>query len=183
MQVALGSGSLIKFQAVKQAWPKVSHIERVNASSGVSEQPLGKDETYRGALNRAKAVMEKVKDCALYIGIENGMFQVSDTWMDGAAIVILRLKSGSIGYDEELIWSDNIEIPEENLKCCLEMKDNKYYAKEMWSPLKDPHREITKGKRPRKDFLADALRLSKFYKEAIKMLPSEESMSIDDEKT
>jgi len=182
MKVALASGSIIKFRAVQQAWPKVSHIERVAVSSGVSEQPLGKDETYRGALNRAKGVMEKVKGCAFYIGIENGMFQVKETWVDGAAIVILRLKSGSGGYDEEVIWSDNIEIPKENLEWCLGKKDNKYFAKEMWSPLADPHREITKGKRPRKDFLGDALRLSKFYGEAVKKLPNGESMSIDDEK-
>jgi len=161
----------------------VSHIERVNVSSQVSDQPLGKDETYRGALNRAKGVKEKVKGYSLYIGIENGMFQVKETWVDAAAIVILRLKLDTNGYDEEVIWSDTIEIPAENLERCLEMKDNKYFAKDNWSPLKDPHREITKGKRPRKDFLCDALRLSKFYEEEVKKLQNGDSMSIDEIKS
>jgi len=54
-----------------------------------------------------------------------------------------------------IIWSDKIQIPEENLMMCLDRTGEEMFTE--WSELIDPHIVITGGKKSRVDYLAEAL--------------------------
>jgi hypothetical protein len=109
-----------------------------------------------------------IKDANLWVGIENGIYQVgaegNQRWVDAACIVVLRKLEG--GAEEVVLWSDEIEIPADFPKgpnvrvaaphLALGRRNTRILQGE-WSVLKDPHREITQGKRPRASFLADTL--------------------------
>lgn len=61
MQVGVGSRNPVKLAATRQAFDSIAApaaIVAVDADSGVSEQPLGDEETIRGAKNRARAAAE-----------------------------------------------------------------------------------------------------------------------------
>ena len=82
-----------------------------------------------------------------------------------------------IHHNDELItqvlWSDTLEIPIENTKECLtaDGKGAKYDGNYTWSPLKDPHYELTQGKKPRKIWLLETMQKwrenNKFYQSLI----------------
>lgn len=50
-------------------------------------------------------------------------------------------------------WSEEFKIPSNEMKNCI--RDEVVYK--VWSDLKDPHSEFTKGLKPRATFLKDAL--------------------------
>ena len=144
--VALGSQSAIKIAATKAAFQSYP-LQCYDVPSGVKSQPVGKDETYRGALNRARAALKHATtdkhDVAWGVGIENGMWHPSaDTdsnpddggWVDGACIVAVRAGTEA---ETKMVWSDTIEIPEVS-----ERPFPKGPAGE-WSVLKDPHLKLT----------------------------------------
>lgn len=80
------------------------------------------------------------------IGIENGMWEESGgVWVDGAAIAIWNAHDDIDAI--QVIWSDVIQIPQ----------GHPTGPDGQWSCYKDPHSVITKGKRSRAAFLADAL--------------------------
>ena len=79
MYVAVGSGNPVKRDATARVFPGATVVAEA-VPSGVSEQPIGHDETRAGARNRAEAVLETVRDEAddpeetrLGVGIEGGV--------------------------------------------------------------------------------------------------------------
>lgn len=144
MQIALGSTSVIKCQALKSVYPD-SQVHLVDVVSAVPPQPIGQQQTLDGAMHRAKSARKEKPGCDLYVGIENGMFQRDEDnrWVDAACIVAIRDGDSK----EHIFWSDSIEIPD----------DMEKGPQGEWSILKDPHIVVTKGKRSRAQFLADAL--------------------------
>ena len=67
--VAVGSANPVKVSAVKSVFSKLftnPEVKGVNASSGVSEQPLSDNEAVKGAENRAIAAQ---KECSADFGI------------------------------------------------------------------------------------------------------------------
>eukprot|EP01089_Gocevia_fonbrunei_P009509 TRINITY_DN21829_c0_g1_i1.p1 TRINITY_DN21829_c0_g1~~TRINITY_DN21829_c0_g1_i1.p1 ORF type:complete len:167 (+),score=36.33 TRINITY_DN21829_c0_g1_i1:49-549(+) len=144
----VGSSSLIKRNAVSDAFSGYEVKTVPEFESAVPPQPVGKQETEKGARYRAFVAKKIIPTANIWIGIENGMWQddKDNTWVDGACIVILVCgKDGN--HSEAVIWSDVIEIPENYPKG----------PNGEWSIDKDPHRIITNGKRPRAQFLSDAL--------------------------
>ncbi|KAB1189127.1 MULTISPECIES: inosine/xanthosine triphosphatase [Haloferax] len=71
MDIAVGSGNPVKRRAVERAIPHAS-VAAVAVDSGVSEQPVGHDETISGAVTRARRAFES-GDYALGVGIEGGV--------------------------------------------------------------------------------------------------------------
>ena len=75
MKIAIGSKNPVKVAAVtdglREAFPEAEFVA-VEVDSGISSQPLGDDETIRGAVNRAK---ESLKVCGadLGVGLEGGV--------------------------------------------------------------------------------------------------------------
>ena len=146
--VALGSQSAIKIAAAKAAFEHHT-VQGYDVPSGVKPQPIGKDETRRGALNRARAALKHAaasKQHATWgVGIENGMWHPTGDitsnpddggWVDGACIVAVRLDEAT-GEVVKTFWSDTIEIPK-----LSERPFPKGPAGE-WSQLKDPHLQLT----------------------------------------
>jgi non-canonical (house-cleaning) NTP pyrophosphatase len=72
--IIVGSQSPIKINAIKDAFRSFTVIG-VNCNSSVHEQPVGLEETEKGARHRAKCAFDSFKNMNLYyaIGIENGM--------------------------------------------------------------------------------------------------------------
>lgn len=77
MKIAVGSTNPVKINAVimaaSETWPEVI-VTGFDVSSGVDGQPRSDNETMTGAVNRAKACLEKVSDADLGLGLEGGVF-------------------------------------------------------------------------------------------------------------
>jgi inosine/xanthosine triphosphatase len=78
MKILVGSTNPVKVQAVKEAFSRFfKGVEVVGrkVDSGVPDQPFG-DDTFRGARNRAYALMKDRAD--FYVGLEGGVMDVLD---------------------------------------------------------------------------------------------------------
>lgn len=140
--LVVGSTSAIKQEAVRKSFPDAKVETLPEFASAVPPQPVGRDQTVEGARYRAQKAREMRPEADMCFGIENGMFQEDGKWVDAAAIVII-LKDGK----EVVLWSDTIDIPDDMERSPLGE----------WSIYKDPHSIITNGKRPRAQFIADAI--------------------------
>lgn len=78
--VIVGSKNAAKVAAVQQGvglyWPGVT-VRGEDVASGVSNQPLGHEETLTGALNRARAA--KALGADLGVGLEGGVVEIHGT--------------------------------------------------------------------------------------------------------
>jgi len=76
--IGVGSKSPVKARAVRSGFQEIfreSEIELRTASvpSGVSDQPMSSEETYRGACQRAENVRTAEPECDYWIGLEGGI--------------------------------------------------------------------------------------------------------------
>ena len=180
--VVVGSTSIIKLEAVKEALSQgfsfvglegPFDVGGVAAKSGVSEQPVGREETLIGAKNRALGAKALQPDSDLWIGIENGLFWEEDEkghtqWYDAAKIFVM-LRWGS----SWCFTSDKLYIPTwvlENVYGKDRLQELKKGGKTSvnWAGAeKDPHsiysvwKENGSKLRSRKDFLKDAIPVNK----------------------
>ncbi|OIP57106.1 MAG: hypothetical protein AUK12_05290 [Candidatus Levybacteria bacterium CG2_30_37_29] len=101
-KVAVGSRNPVKIQAVKTAFEKVWPDEKwevvgIEVSSSVSNQPMSDKESIKGARNRAKRALKKIK-ADFGVGIEGGLHKIGKNWFDcGWLIVIDSSKKEGIG--------------------------------------------------------------------------------------
>lgn len=92
--IAVASKNPSKIKAVELACNQIFHrefyiLESFKAKSGVSDQPLGEEETYQGALNRAKDVQKNLPDADFWVGLEGGLIKQFDTLQAFAWMVVL----------------------------------------------------------------------------------------------
>ncbi len=75
MKIAIGSKNPVKIAAVRdgliEAFPYAEFVA-VEASSGVSDQPIGDGETTKGAINRAQNALKEL-NADLGVGLEGGV--------------------------------------------------------------------------------------------------------------
>lgn len=91
-KVILGSESELKLRAVTRALNGLGvHSETIGykTGSGVSVQPQGMREIFRGATNRAMMVRGAYPDADLWIGIESGIVCEFACWYDLAGVVVV----------------------------------------------------------------------------------------------
>ncbi|TLS39407.1 DUF84 family protein [Pseudalkalibacillus caeni] len=74
MYVGIGSKNPVKVKAVEEVIDDGKAVS-LNVPSGVSEQPFSDEETRLGAINRAKAVVERGK-VEIGIGLEGGVEEI-----------------------------------------------------------------------------------------------------------
>lgn len=169
-KIGLGTGSEIKINAVTRVFgptttfgAEISPV--IDAPSGVPPQPISKQQTRQGAVNRARAAQKSKPDCDAFIGIENGMWIKNENvdenddeqqvWEDAAYVVmIIPAVVGQVSETEDLVLdalSDAIDIPPRD------KRPFKTGPNGEWSVLKDPHSVLTNGKKPREEFLVEAL--------------------------
>lgn len=105
MHITIGTENLGKIQAVKNALKKYpayhdAQIQGCSITSGVSDQPIGLEETITGAKNRANAAYAK-GNAELSIGLESGIFPVPHTksgYMDTTICAIYDGATYHIGF-------------------------------------------------------------------------------------
>lgn len=161
MRLLLGSRSSIKRTAVLEAFGDLVHPEDLvcyASSSGVPEQPIGQEQTREGAFNRARDARRHCgADYDYVIGIENGIWEDGEGWVDGACLCLLpRSWNGTNSHDNLshspiFLWSDLLAVPPVHERPFGEGPNGE------WSVLKDPHAILTEGRRPRAEFLKSAL--------------------------
>ena len=105
--VAVGSTNPVKIEAVREGFEKVLgavEVVGVDVNSNVSSHPIGLEETYLGALNRAKNAFEKVQ-CSYGVGIEAGLIKVEEHYIDVHVCVVFD------GIRETVGLSQGFEYP------------------------------------------------------------------------
>jgi inosine/xanthosine triphosphatase len=93
MRIAIGSTNPVKIRAVEKVLrPLYAEVEFTSQEvpSGVPVQPIGNEETRRGALNRARAVLEAT-GADWGVGLEGGIIQTELGVMTTAWCVIVDL--------------------------------------------------------------------------------------------
>jgi non-canonical (house-cleaning) NTP pyrophosphatase len=139
----------------------------VRAESKVRDQPLGFEETLRGARNRLETIMEcpEAEEADLAIAIENGIVCVRDgtdaqdeNWVDLAIIIVRDLKSGK----ESLSSSVGLQLPSSTVadwaEAGAEGTLGSWLATERTGcDSQDPHAHLTGGAYPRAALLEQAI--------------------------
>lgn len=115
----MGSTNPIKLDAVRLAFEDSGRfgtieVKGCEVASGVREQPITLEETLRGAITRAQSAFA---DCALSVGIEDGLFAVPYTqsgYMNVCACVIFD------GTREHVGLASAFEYPAEVTRFVIE---------------------------------------------------------------
>ena len=102
MKVIVGSQNPVKVRAVQTAFEKMFPemtftFEGCAAASGVSDQPMGMEETLQGALNRAEDCRRAYPDADYFCGLESGIIEESDGSMATTAWVVVMNREGYVG--------------------------------------------------------------------------------------
>ena len=161
-KIIVGTKSIHKIEAVKQALKIVgveAEVTGAKTYSGQNEQPVGFEETFLGAMNRANSVWRGNKD-ATVIGIESGIFRFNrhnKITLDIAVIIILTPDERQI-----VTTSTGIQFPEEYVDEALKSgfkttTVGSIIAKKLGGDPTDPHSVLTNGKITRTQTLVDAL--------------------------
>ena len=108
MNISVGSDNPVKTEAVRSVMERIFgdvRISPVKVDSGVPEQPFG-DETYKGAVNRARAAMNGND---LSVGIEAGVFELYDGLYDIQHCAVLdRNGTVTIGMSSGFRYPDEV---------------------------------------------------------------------------
>lgn len=113
MKIVVGSKNPVKIEAVKLAfgalWPEEAwEIIGVDVPSGVSSQPMSDEESIRGARNRARAALKKIKAC-YGVGLEGGLQKIETYYFDcGWACVIDRDGNEGLGSTLKILTPPRI---------------------------------------------------------------------------
>ena len=94
IRIIVASKNPVKIKAVKNGFEKMfpnQDFEFISVSvpSGVADQPLSNNETFRGAKNRADNASKEIKDAHFYCGIEGGI-EPMDNEMEAFAWVVVK---------------------------------------------------------------------------------------------
>ncbi|RLG19309.1 inosine/xanthosine triphosphatase [Candidatus Micrarchaeota archaeon] len=124
MKIAIGSANPNKVRGVRKAAAKLFkqiEVVGIDVESGVSDQPFGK-ETVKGAVNRARRIVEKVK--ADYgVGLESGIFEFGGKYIDMQWCAVLHEGNVHLGC------SMGFEIPPAEAK---KLKKHKITLSELY---------------------------------------------------
>ena len=111
MKIAVGSTNPVKVRAVRNVarklYPNVEIIP-VEVPSGVSEQPMGDDETRRGAVNRARAARRAAR-ADWGVGLEGGAIETEFGMMTNAWCAIVDRQGWvGIGGSANMLLPDRV---------------------------------------------------------------------------
>lgn len=173
MRVYIGSLNPSKIAAVADKLKdysefKLAEITGVAVSSEVSEQPLGIEETVRGARNRAKAARDL--GAAYGIGLESGLIPVPYTktgYMDVTVCAIYDGKDYHLGLSSSFEYPKKLTrlVLEENLDISTAAKNMGLTAKEKVGTEEGMIGILTKGRLPRKDYSGQAVTMALIHLE------------------
>jgi len=171
MKIHVGSKNKAKLAAVEEIldeyeFLKGSSVTGIEVSSGVADQPMSIEETFQGAVNRAKAAHEGAD---LGIGLEAGLFKVSVAETGHVKYDVCAIYDGEHVY---LGSSSGYEVPKE----ILDLVNQGFTQQE--AAFKSGHTidpklgsaggtvsVLTKERVTRKDLIKQALRLALIHLE------------------
>lgn len=100
-RVIVASNNPVKINAVKEGFEAMFPndkftFEGLEVSSGVNDQPMGDEETFTGARNRASKARGIIPEADFWVGVEGGNIAHSEFEMEAMAwiLVIGREKTG-----------------------------------------------------------------------------------------
>lgn len=167
-RISIGSESQVKGLAVLKACETLeiqASFKGYSVRSCVSDQPIGMEETLRGATHRAFDV-RILEPGAISIGIENGLVREQDGGYSDFAYVAVLLP------DMQLFCapSEMLRFPREDVEIALErgVTAGSVIAERTGCDPADPHSLLTNGRKGRGDFLVEPL--VKLLKKAIEEL-------------
>ena len=134
------------------------------AQSLVADQPIGMDETIRGAKNRLAVLLEQEPNADLAVAMENGVIRAlggdEETWIDLAVVVVCDLSTGTKAF----ATSAGVQIPNMHVGDWAEAGSegtiSEFIATEIGCDKQDPHAALTQGAHCRAALLADAIRVA-----------------------
>lgn len=161
MKVVLGSTSGHKLEAVKKACQLVglqAEVVGVKTTSGVNEQPVGFEETFTGAHNRATEA-RLTDSSAIAVGVESGIF-----WLTQGIVLDLAVVVVLIPHEEGTIVtsSSGIGFPEKYVRIAQERGFDSttvgsVITEYLGGDSTDPHSTLTDGKVKRQATLVEAI--------------------------
>jgi inosine/xanthosine triphosphatase len=104
VRVAVGSTNPVKLAAVRAVLARIQPglpVEGVEVASGVPDQPMGDEETQRGARNRATAALA-LTGADLAVGLEGGVVALADGRMRSCAWAVVVDRDGLEGMGGSL---------------------------------------------------------------------------------
>ena len=98
MLVVVGSENRIKIGAVQKAFRSFNldaEVIGVEVKTSITEQPIGTNETVKGALERASGALIKKPDADLGVGVEAGLIEWYSRYLDQHVAVIVDRGGGT----------------------------------------------------------------------------------------
>jgi inosine/xanthosine triphosphatase len=98
IEIAVASTNPVKIIATRiglfQVFPeKEFDIKGISAKSEVPDQPIGEEETLKGAINRVKNLRELAPDVEYWVGIEGGLKENEAGGMEAFAYVVIKRRA------------------------------------------------------------------------------------------
>jgi len=172
MRIHIGSKNQIKVDAVNellQDYPhlKNAEIDSFEMASGVDDQPKSLEETVRGAMNRAREVLQ---EGTYGFGIESGLMKVPGTksgFMDVCVCAIYDGKEYHLGLSSA--WEAPKRVMDHMLKDGLDMNQAAHKAGLTDNPKVGSAEGLvgimTKGRLDRKAYTKEAIRTALIHLE------------------
>jgi len=158
--VVVASGGELKAAAVADAvlefWGPGVAIESNPVPSGVSEQPMGLEETRRGAEHRLSTVQANRPDADLWVAIENGVIPFGDHHLDLAVVLVAQDVAGPVGVATSTGVGVATAIVDQAVARGTTIGDV-IAGRCGVGDGKDPHAELTAGLRTRRQLLKEAV--------------------------
>ena len=159
MDIMLGSTSQIKMKAVEAACQVLglsAAITMTSADSGISSQPVGREETERGARNRAHEARTRAPH-GYAIGIENGIHETTTGWQDWAVIIVIRPDGTEILVDSVAISLPIDVVEETRSRGFTTTTVGQVLAEHFGCDPNDPHSFLSNGSTSRLNLLSKAI--------------------------
>ena len=102
--VLVASKNPVKIEAIREGFEKVFPQANFNffssdASSGISDQPIGITHTLKGAVNRLNSLVTSGRKASYYVAIEGGIAEQEDD-LFAFAWVVIRNESGYVSKSQ-----------------------------------------------------------------------------------
>lgn len=101
MMIAVASKNTVKLESVRRGFERMfpgetCEVAGISVPSGVSDQPMGDEETQRGAQNRLQAIKTSVPEADLWVAIEGGCAEGIDG-LETFAWIFVETREGQKG--------------------------------------------------------------------------------------
>ena len=175
LNIAVSSMSAVKVDAVREVFsshfkqkpeqessPIIVTVEGYSAKSGVNEQPVGNEETMKGAKNRMVDMLQQINTKTdLSVSIENGIMEISGTWYD-VGWILVETKSGRSCF----VPTAGVPFPSDVVVETLAVGVDKTTVGSVLMSSgvvfnnQDPHSDLTNKMTSRTELLQQALRIA-----------------------